>query len=70
VAALATTPPEAVRRNAAEALGRLGFTTGEVISGLAAALSDPSSVVREKAALAAGPLGVPSAPALVQLLRT
>src|SRR5262245_27165505 len=66
LAALRTSQPEPVRRNAVIALGRLRETSPDVVAALVAALGDPSSVVREKVALSLGSLGAPAAPAVIE----
>jgi 3-methyladenine DNA glycosylase AlkD len=57
-----------VRSSAAEALGKLGKPTDEVITGLLEALRDEHSVVRSGAAEALGKLGKPTDEVITGLL--
>ncbi|MFO0841324.1 MAG: HEAT repeat domain-containing protein [Gemmataceae bacterium] len=66
-----THPDPVVRRNAAEALGRIGGPEPQVIPALAERLSDGDAVVRGAAARSLGwfgPAAKPAAPALRKLL--
>ena len=61
-------PDEAVRRESAEALGKIGPAAKSAVSQLIAALRDDAGTVTVHAAWALGQIGAPAVPPLIMAL--